>query len=426
MNEPPDVIAWQLTTKAVPDSPRDTTMKLINQLDDWLNGRISAPLPMAEILQAFHDYGKQFVDKALLQRLDGVRQRLAASQLLANTWIGAALATLLDKYDDKYDYYSYLALDLLNWEENATGNEALLDWRLTLLTFDIMRFEFAALSGNENWLPRIPSDEKLASMRGRRLLRAMQAALERQQLTPHNVESGVITEISNLWSQIDARMSETDRLRLNYSLLPVDKVHDEYLFLRILQTFETVFSWLAVSLNQVIRLGTTDIHQSHHLIERCHQRLCEASLLFPLLSSLRVEAFRDFRTHTEGASAIQSHSYKTVESLCRTPSKERINSIAYISVPEVRNRVLQQSETIDSVYLNMGQTASISPSDLAVFSQAMNAFEFELKKWRQSHYGIAVKMLGVSPGTGYTEGTPYLNEVRHIAVFEANKIQEIK
>jgi len=423
MSEPLDVIAGHLTTKAVLDRRHETTRELINQLDCWLNGSISDPLPMKETLQAFHDYGKHFVDQSLLQRLDKVRGRLAGSPALTNSWIGSMLATLLDKYDGNYDYRSYLALEVLNWGEEATGSEAQLDWRLTLLIFDIMRFELATLHGNENWLPRLPSDEKLALIRGHRLLSAMQAVLQRQQLTPDNREDGVFAEIISLWGQIEARMSPSDRRRLDYSLLPVDKVHDEYLFLRILQSFESVFSWLAASLQQVIRLGITDIHQSHHLLQRCQQRLSEASLLFPLLSSLRVDAFRDFRTHTEGASAIQSRSYKIVESLCRAPSEERLNSIAYTSVPDVRDKVLQQSETIDSVYRDMVNTASISQTDVAAFLQAMNVFESEMKKWRQSHYGIAVKMLGISPGTGYTEGTPYLSEVRHIAVFETNKTQ---
>jgi tryptophan 2,3-dioxygenase len=42
-----------------------------------------------------------------------------------------------------------------------------------------------------------------------------------------------------------------------------------------------------------------------------------------------------------------------------------------------------------------------------------------LLRWRQTHYRLAVRMLGERPGTGYTEGTPYLKAVRSIPVFRA-------
>lgn len=425
MNLPLDATSGPFITRSVDPVQHDFFKILLNQLDFWLEEKSTNPLPLAEIVQAFHLKGKHFVEPVLLQRLSEVRKRISAASHSESSWVSTLLATLLDKHDDKYDYRSYLALEVLNWDEDATGSEMQLDWRLTLLTFDILRFELAALNGSEDWLPRLPTDESLASMRGRRLVRAMQAPLRRQQLVLQPDAESILADISQLWTQIEARMNEADRRCLYYSMLPVDKVHDEYLFLRILQSFETVFSWLASKLKRIIELGTYDIQQSCALMTRCHHRLCEASQLFPLLSSLRAEAFRDFRTHTEGASAIQSRSYKTVESLCRQPDSERLNSIAYASVPEVQNYVLQQPATIDSIYREMHCATSVSASALTDFSLTMNKFEAELKKWRQSHYGIAVKMLGMASGTGYTEGTPYLNDVRHIAVFDANKNQEV-
>ena len=48
---------------------------------------------------------------------------------------------------------------------------------------------------------------------------------------------------------------------------------------------------------------------------------------------------------------------------------------------------------------------------------AMARFEAALLKWRNSHFRLAMKMLGSRPGTGYTEGVPYLEKVRGIPVF---------
>jgi tryptophan 2,3-dioxygenase len=48
---------------------------------------------------------------------------------------------------------------------------------------------------------------------------------------------------------------------------------------------------------------------------------------------------------------------------------------------------------------------------------AMAEFAAALSRWRQTHYRLAVRMLGAKPGTGYTDGTPYLERVRAVPVF---------
>jgi len=49
----------------------------------------------------------------------------------------------------------------------------------------------------------------------------------------------------------------------------------------------------------------------------------------------------------------------------------------------------------------------------------MTGFARALMRWRNTHYRLAVRMLGEASGTGYTEGTPYLKAVRTIPVFHA-------
>ena len=48
----------------------------------------------------------------------------------------------------------------------------------------------------------------------------------------------------------------------------------------------------------------------------------------------------------------------------------------------------------------------------------MAAFEAELLGWRKTHYSIAMRMLGMKRGTGYTAGVPYLAEGKDIPVFK--------
>jgi tryptophan 2,3-dioxygenase len=198
------------------------------------------------------------------------------------------------------------------------------------------------------------------------------------------------------------------------SHVPVYVVHDEYMFIRILQCFETVFSWLCAQFRAAISGG---IRTTVLCLQNCCSQLQDAAPFFHVLSSMDPESFKTFRVYTEGASAIQSRNYKRMESLCNRPEDGRLHSIAYESVPEVQKLVLAGQQTLNDVYLAARTNGSCDEAELSAFAEMMKKFEAVLKGWRRSHYGIAVKMLGTSTGTGYTEGTPYLNRVRDLPVF---------
>jgi tryptophan 2,3-dioxygenase len=74
----------------------------------------------------------------------------------------------------------------------------------------------------------------------------------------------------------------------------------------------------------------------------------------------------------------------------------------------VRGQVLDGRRTLDE---------AVAARPYARMSAAMERFETAVLKWRQSHFRVAMRMLGRRPGTGYTEGVPYLDQVRAIPVF---------
>jgi tryptophan 2,3-dioxygenase len=55
----------------------------------------------------------------------------------------------------------------------------------------------------------------------------------------------------------------------------------------------------------------------------------------------------------------------------------------------------------------------------------MQRFEAAIMAWRQTHYRLAVRMLGERRGTGYTEGVPYLHEARRVRLFTASEAPAI-
>ena len=128
---------------------------------------------------------------------------------------------------------------------------------------------------------------------------------------------------------------------------------------------------------------------------------------------MQPQAFLTFRQFTDGASAIQSRNYKRMESVCRTPDRERIDSPAYLSTPEVRAAVLAGQPTIARAL----QAATLPADQATAVRAAMDRFAAALLKWRRTHHSVAGRMLGDHRGTGDTEGRAYLAQGMTIPVF---------
>ncbi|GAB3888990.1 hypothetical protein GCM10029964_057630 [Kibdelosporangium lantanae] len=167
----------------------------------------------------------------------------------------------------------------------------------------------------------------------------------------------------------------------------------------------------------VAALAERDFDRAVYFLAGSRTALQDSAPMFSMLATMQVASFRTFRQFTEGASAIQSRNYKLVESLCRTPDQARMDSSAYFSVPDVRLRV-GQFTTLDDAYREVCASAGVSEQDRGRLAEAMAGFAHALLRWRNTHYRLAVRMLGTATGTGYTEGTPYLAAVRTIPVFQ--------
>lgn len=334
--------------------------------------------PYESIVEFVQRVGRHFLPRDLLDTLD--KERVAGPP----RELAAFLDVVLDKHDGRYDYVSYLALDLLPLptpDMSALAARRRADELVLALIEDAAAFERAPRA---NQLPdHRPSQEILA----KRLHLAGRAV-----------------------SFARGRATALTGPAIRRSMLPVATLHDEYLFIRVLQAFETTFALLAALLRTTVDTVASDPSAAVKSLASATVALQETAPLFSLLATMRVDSFRSFRQHTEGASAIQSRNYKLVESLCRRPDQDRLNSPAYESVPDLRPTPTTVDEAVAA--------ATLSSSDRAAVATAMTDFAAALTRWRQTHYRLAVRMLGTKPGTGYTEGTPYLAKVRTIPVFD--------
>ncbi len=405
----------------------------VQELTTWLSCPDSDAFPYDAVLNEYLRVGKHFVATELLEALARARSAPGGSRGSAPSvrLLDQFLDAALDKRDGRYDYVTYLALGLfpLPAADDPSQDTAPAGWQgdrlVVQLVSDALRFELAAADGRTELLPQMRPDARTTSKRCRLGLKAVGPALRRLGLDGGLTTTDPIAAARQVCADVDADLSPAERRTLQLTMLPVYTVHDEWMFIRVLQSFETTFALLAVQL----RAAMTALAAGAPALARRRIREAEATLrqgtpLFWLLATMQVDAFRTFRTYTEGASAIQSRNYKIVESLCRTPDRSRLDSIAYHSVPEVREWVLAGPATLDGAFESACAVGRLTSAERDDLDRAMKQFAATLLQWRQIHYRLAVRMLGKRTGTGYTEGTPYLEAVRTIPVFRSTDAVE--
>jgi tryptophan 2,3-dioxygenase len=405
----------------------------VQELTAWLSRPALEEFPYDTVLHQFHLVGKHFVSKELLGGLDSARSVLPDIRGPAGSirLLEQFLDTALDKWDHRYDYPTYLALGLLPLPAVDSQYVACAEWQrdrlMVQLVGDALRFELAAASGATTLLPGMRPDRRTTIKRCRLGVRAIRSALTRLDLAEPQAPghrgpgragaADPVDAAGRVCEAVFGSLSEEEGRALRLSVLPVYVMHDEYLFLRVLQAFETAFGLMAVQLRSAIRaLADGDPATAVRRVSAAETELHESAPLFSLLATMQVESFRTFRNYTDGASAIQSRNYKLVEVLCRRPDPARLDSAAYASVPQLRD---QARTSLDDAYTEAVASGCLTGAEQVQLAGAMSRFASGLMLWRQTHYRLAVRMLGELRGTGSTEGTPYLREVRTIPVFHA-------
>jgi selenocysteine lyase/cysteine desulfurase/tryptophan 2,3-dioxygenase len=437
-----------------------SVIDLIARLEEFGNGDPAA-FPYEDVVAEFRRIGKHFVPKELLAALDGVRRAAADPAGLPplpampdQRQLRRFLDCALDKFDGTYDYPSYTGLPMLPLPSGTDPERAarMHDRLLTLLVGDILSFELAAADGRTELLFRMRPDERITAKRCRLCLRVLGSRLGRLGISREELSASPIASARRVLAAIEPTITEAERRMLDLSMLPVDIVHDEYMFIRVLQSFESTFGLMGVYLGSAIEYldradsqsppgGTTPrtprcmpdgeakisdmrapgaLLPPGVLLRDCATVLREAGPLFSLLATMGVDSFRLFRQFTEGASAIQSRGYKIMEALCRPPASGRLDSPAYRNVPDVRAQVLAGFPSLQEAVVRAQADSRLSAVARKELDTDMARFADALVQWRTTHYRLAVRMLGEAPGTGYTEGTPYLKAVQHIPVFDAD------
>ncbi|GAA4729990.1 tryptophan 2,3-dioxygenase family protein [Phytohabitans rumicis] len=397
----------------------------MHELYCWsATGRDPVTFPYTDVLRDFHLAGKQFVATDVLTVLHNIRTSLPSDVETSAELrrLRRFLDIALDKFDHRYDYRTYIAVDLLPLPAlDQPGPDAAIALRdrdrvVSRLLGDALRFELAAADKTTDMLPRMRPDPQLVTTRTQAGIRALAPILSRLGRTGPLRGHSPASAVRLIWSAIDADLQAGERLDLALTMLPVDLLHDEYLFIRVLQAWEATFALLALDLSAAVtalRIGNAE--QAAQRLDAASTVLRESLALNSLIKTMQPSAFHSFRTYTEGASAIQSPRYKLVESLCRRPDEARLDSVAYRSVPDVRKRVLAGHATLDEAYHHYG--SALADDANRRITRAMAGFAAASLQWRRAHHRLAVRYLGDQRGTGDTAGPEYLRAVSGIPVF---------
>jgi tryptophan 2,3-dioxygenase len=356
-------------------------------------------ISMAHVItEHVRQIGKHFLSERMLTELSNIRTRHA----LHCSFLDAFLDCLLDKHEGRYGNRTYLALPLLELLLDDQHSAVSPDRLSTLLVSDAIRFEIETAGGS----PEPPSRGRPDPVTLRKRLRHAVRFVVADRSGPHAVDpEGGVEQLP--------RPPATDAGQwFDVTVHPVYVLHDEYFFIRLLQTHEMLFTAIATDIQTAIgalrdgqlETGVERINHATKVFER-------AAILFRITATMRADQFSTFRQFTQGASAIQSEQYKRFEILCGLPPAPRLHSAAFTSVPAVRDEAENPAhDTVTQAYLDLRSAGAFGQGEWNLLDAALSGLEARHQRWKSTHRSLAVRMLGDAHGSGYTDGVPYLTE----------------
>ncbi|MEU3455253.1 hypothetical protein ABZ671_16905 [Micromonospora sp. NPDC006766] len=402
-------------------------MSAVDAVERWLAGdRRSAAFPYREVVSAFQASGKHLVAPPLLEALGRARAAATvaagsyASNQLLRTWLNVAL----DKADGRYNYRTYLAMSLLSMPDvddgvlvaDAAAALRCRDRLVVALIADAMRFEQCAERDERQPLREMRPDPVVTRKRLRLGLRVLRLALLRLGMCGAEDIDGLSPE--RLWEVVEDSLDEDERRAVALSMLPVSRVHDEYLFLRVLQACEATVALVAVDLCAVIHLlGNGQPLHGGSRLDAAASILRESSPLLDLLATLQDEAVWSFSRWTEGVTGVQGYSYKLVESLCHRPELTRLTSITNHAASEAR--MVASEDAVPQVRAPV--TAGVPGSVDGQLAIGMAAFAAALAAWGDTHHSLAVRMVGNRAVTRSADSAGYPKDVKDVPVFNRGR-----
>jgi hypothetical protein len=375
---------------AVATSPRASAARASQAVTAWLRVRQARPFPCDEVLSHFRATGRLFADPGLIGQLHAAARRLseqpgaAGGDRLLRHW----LPSTIDQDDGTYE--SFLGADLLRQVCGAAVGEpadSCGDQLLAALITDLAEHEAAALAAVADANPA----------QARRAAAVARLAQHAGDLAPTARGETIAPDVSRA---------------VYLSLLPLTPLHDEVMFLRVVQIFETIYQQTAARIvDAASALADDDPGRAADRIEDATQRLAATPAIYRVLTLMPADSFAVIRANSCGRSAIQSRGYRLVQAASSAgPQRGPAPPVDW------------NGPTLQDAYLDwagqagLARTSRASPADVDGCLARLDAAWRALKR---THWGITRKIIGDSPGTGGTTGVTYLAAAAQTRLFPA-------
>ncbi|MFF3859564.1 tryptophan 2,3-dioxygenase family protein [Streptomyces sp. NPDC002209] len=345
-----------------------------------------------------------------------VRSRHASGR----PFLEAFLHCMLDEHEGRFRNRGYLALPLLELLLDERHCALSPDRLATLLVSDVIRFEIEAATSPEE-PGRGRPDPATLRKRLRHALRFVGGHLGATDTGDLLSRSDRMPEprMEELLPQLP-RPPATDAGRwFDVSVQPVYVLHDEYFFIRALQTHEMVFTTISTDVQAAVRsLRDGYLEAAVQRVDHATAMFERASALFRMVATMRVEQFFAFREFTRGAGAIQSEQYQRFETACGPPADARLRSAAFTHVPAVRAEAEEAGrDSLTRACHDIRREGRFSQAERTLLDAALGRLESRHRLWKSTHRRLAVRMLGDAHGSGCTSSVAYLTECRDNRLF---------
>jgi hypothetical protein len=327
----------------------------MSTLQHWIRRPAPETLPLDDVVAEFRRAGRRFVDPKLLEALAQARAALPDGDCAQRRFLDAALG----EHDDGADNAGYVACSFGTDLGRASWQR---DRLMMLLVADLLRFDLAGLDATTEELPLMRPQRRVVAKRCTLGLRALRPAMVRLGLQAAEEPEDPITGARSLCARVADEQTDDERYMLAVTLLTVFTAHDEHLYVRVLQCYETTFALVAVRLQAATYAARAgDAGRTARALRLAVKTMAEVRPLISLLATISSGAVMTFGEHAT----------------------------------EARGRVLAGRRALQKAVADCWDPAG-------EIHEAMAAFEASVVAWRKRHHNLTLHWLG----TGHSAAAP--------------------
>ena len=200
------------------------------------------------------------------------------------------------------------------------------------------------------------------------------------------------------------------RRAVELALLPATPLHDELMFIRSVQIFETLYRQIYRCLVRANgAMQAMDVPGARAELADATRRLELSPALYRVVTTMPRSAFAIIRAYTDGRSAIQSRPYRQIQQVCAPqPPSPVAGKVPAVQVP---------SPTLQESFIALADR--LQTPEVSHLAAQMWALDTSWRAMKRTHWGVTLKIIGKVPGTGGTAGADYLKWAAEVPLFPA-------